>query len=697
MPEGRDGEQVPDAALAAPGAVHSQSGIHTVFISYASSDRAVADSVCAALERAGVNCWIAPRDVTPGELYSEAIVHAIDSAKVVVLVLSQNAAVSQHVLREVERASSKRHPVVSFRIDLAPLPAALEYFLNTSQWLDASAIGVEPALPKLVHAVQRGVAHASDAATSPSAGARSAARTEPDAAVTGQARQRSRLMLAALAAITAFALAYLVVDQFWLSKRVDEQKPSGAATPTSPSNPSVAQAIPDKSIAVLPFADMSAEKNQEYMADGIAEELLNLLAQAPDLKVIARTSSFAFKGQNLEIAEIAKKLNVAHILEGSVRTSGKQIRITAQLVRSADSTHLWSEKYDRSVDDIFAVQDEIANEIVQALQIRLAGGTISRREGGTNNLEAYQLYLRAATASSQSTKASLDAAQDYLKRATKIDPLYGRAWSRLARVVWDKALSGYVTTQEGYESTRKFARHALEISPHIAEAHALLADLYINENYDWAAAEIELQQALDIDPNDPYALMIAAIRASVFGQHEDAYRLSRAALERDPFNTLLIAYHGENLYRMGRFAEAEGHYRSLVDRQPASEYSRVYIGKALLAQGKPAAALSMVQQEISEEARMAYLPVFLQAAGRNTEADAALKAQLEYWGAECPACIARTYAYRGEHEIALEWLERAYQQKDSSLINAVHEPLYGDLADDPRFKTFLRNRLKLPV
>ena len=166
----------------------------------------------AALERAGVRCWIAPRDVTPGELYSEAIVHAIDSAKVVVLVLSQNAAVSQHVLREVERASSKRHPVVSFRIDLAPIPAALEYFLNTSQWLDASATGVERALPKLVDAVQRGVAHASDSAAGHSGGA-ARPRTEPDAAVATQARQRSRLMLVALAAIIAVALAYLVVDQ----------------------------------------------------------------------------------------------------------------------------------------------------------------------------------------------------------------------------------------------------------------------------------------------------------------------------------------------------------------------------------------------------------------------------------------------------------------------------------------------------
>ena len=179
----------------------------------------------------------------------------------------------------------------------------------------------------------------------------------------------------------------------------DHEEAAETAAVATPAPLAALTAVPvapdDKSIAVLPFADMSAEKNQEYMADGIADELLNLLAQAPDLKVIARTSSFAFKGQNIEIAEIAKKLNVAHVLEGSVRTSGDKLRITAQLIRTADSTHLWSERYDRPMDDIFAVQDEIANAIVQALQIKLLGGTLNRRAGGTQNLEAYQLYLRA--------------------------------------------------------------------------------------------------------------------------------------------------------------------------------------------------------------------------------------------------------------------------------------------------------------
>ena len=175
-----------------------------------------------------------------------------------------------------------------------------------------------------------------------------------------------------------------------------------------------------------------AEKDQEYIADGMAEEILNLLAQVPDLKVIARTSSFYFKGKNIEIADIAKKLGVAHVLEGSIRKSGDQLRMTAQLVR-ADSTHLWSETYDRALDDVFEVQDEIANAVVQALQIKLMGGELSRRKGGTQNLEAYQLYLRAESAHDQNTKSSLDAAGEYLDQAIKLDPSYGMAWALLAK------------------------------------------------------------------------------------------------------------------------------------------------------------------------------------------------------------------------------------------------------------------------
>ncbi|MFZ2508935.1 MAG: tetratricopeptide repeat protein [Steroidobacteraceae bacterium] len=696
MPEGRDGEQAPDAALAAPGVVHSRSGTHKVFISYASSDRAVADSVCAALEQVGMMCWIAPRDVTPGELYSEAIVHAIDSTTVVVLVLSQNAAVSQHVLREVERASSKRHPVVSFRIDLAPIPAALEYFLNTSQWLDASATGVERALPKLVDAVQRGVAHASDPTTAHSVGTPPPPpRTDPGASVATQTRQRSRVMLAVLAAITAIAFAYLVVDQFWVPKRVDQQKALVEATSTSPTNPPMTAAIPDKSIAILPFADMSEKKDQEYMSDGIAEELLNLLAQVPDLRVIARTSSFAFKGEKIEIAEIAKKLNVAHVVEGSIRKSGNKLRITAQLVRAADSTHLWSETYDRPLDDIFAVQDEIAGAIVQALQIRLAGGELNRRKGGTQNLEAYQLFLRSLSALNENSKASLDAAGEYAEQAIKIDPSFGNAWMLLGWIVATKTDNGWLDAAEGYERARGLAQHALQVSPDIAEAHALLQYVYQTLDWDWSAAKAEGQRALAIDPTNSVALQMAGILSYTLGRWDDAERQLRAALVRDPLSPYAHFNLGVTYYLAGRFAEAEDMFRKLLELEPSFGWTRRWLAKTLLAQGKPEAALAMVQQETDGASRLAILPVVLQALGRKAEADEALKSLISHWADTWPFYVAQTYAYRGDHDRALEWLERAYKQKDSGLTVLVGEPLFKGMADDPRYKAFLR-KMKLP-
>ncbi len=469
-----------------------------------------------------------------------------------------------------------------------------------------------------------------------------------------------------------------------------------AAQPALATASPVATAAPNKkSIAVLPFTDMSAEKNQEYMSDGIAEELLNLLAQVPELKVIARTSSFAFKDEKIEIAEIAQKLNVAHVLEGSVRKSHNTIRITAQLIRAADSTQLWSETYDRPLDDIFAVQDEIAGAIVQALQIQLMGGTLTRREGGTQNLEAYQLYLRALSATNRNTLSSLDSAGVYLEQAIKLDPAYGMAWYALATVVSMKTDNVWLAPTEGWERVRQLAQHALQLSPDLAEAHARLGWAYMSLDWDWPAAEAEGRRALAIDPTNPTALMAAGRLSATLGRWNDSERQLRAALVRDPLNTYLIWNLGFTYYRAGRFTESESLYRQLLELEPGFLWTRSYLGKTLLAQGKAEAALAMVQQEADEVTRLWFLPIVLQAAGRQAEADEALQAQIAQWADTGAFFVAMTYAYRGDHDRALEWLERAYQQKDASLDEIVGEPLFRNLADDPRYKAFLR-KMNLP-
>jgi TolB-like protein len=291
-----------------------------VFISYASKDVAVADAAVAALERHGVTCWIAPRDVKPGALYAEAIVQAISSARAVVLVLSANSVGSAHVGKEVERASSKRRPAIALRIDDAPLSPALEYFLSESHWIDARAGGMDAALSKLIDAIrdpERAAPKTISTGTSGTSAVKASAL---------HSKSRNRTLFVAGLAVVAVALAALLADKFWVAKRLSTERPIAAKAPAAaPATPT----IPEKSVAVLPFLDINEKKDQEYFSDGLSEELIDLLTKIPDLRVPARTSSFYFKGKQTTIPEIANALRVSHVLEGSVRKSGNELRISA--------------------------------------------------------------------------------------------------------------------------------------------------------------------------------------------------------------------------------------------------------------------------------------------------------------------------------------------------------------------------------
>jgi TolB-like protein/Tfp pilus assembly protein PilF len=648
-----------------------------VFISYASQDKAVADAVCEALERAGVVCWIAPRDVTPGEFYAESIVHAIDATKVIVLVLSRHSADSQHVLREVERASSKRHPVVSFRLDSAPLPAGLEYFLNSSQWLDASTTGVAGSLPRLVDAVKSALSQPV-----------SSARTDAAPPAITRSSGRRRPVLIALAVLASAALAYLAVPKFWLPKPAPA--PSSVTSPSAPT-----AAIPDKSIAVLPFADMSEKKDQEYFADGMAEEIIDLLAKVPDLQVPARTSSFYFKGKPTRISDIARELGVAHLLEGSIRRSGNELRVTAQLIRADNGFHMWSQTYDRELRDIFKVQDEIANAVVQALQIGLMGGPLNRGAGGTQDLEAYQLYLRAVSAGNENSRASVETADRYLEQAIKLDPNFGLAWSALATAVIVETDGGLSPPKEGYEHARQLARHALQLSPNLAQAHTALQYIYRTLDWDWAASEAEGRLALSLDAAEPLAFMYAGMLSATLGRWNDADKQMRSALARDPLNSFQFANLGDALYGAGRFIDAEAAYRKTLQLSPHFVWAPSQLSKILLAEGKQEAALAILQQDQEEQDKLSMLPIVLQAAGRTAESNEAFKTLIAKHSDDSACSIAMTYAYRGDHDNALQWLDRAYKQKDIALVYLVGEHLFKPLANDPRYKAFLR-KMNLP-
>jgi TolB-like protein/Tfp pilus assembly protein PilF len=498
--------------------------------------------------------------------------------------------------------------------------------------------------------------------------------------------------------VAIIALLFLVGGGiFWRYDRKHEvAEPDAAQESATAVTPEVALPAPDaKSIAVLPFADMSPQKDQEYMSDGVAEEVLNRLAQVPDLRVIARTSSFVFKGEKKDIAEIAKRLNVAHVLEGSVRKSGSKVRITAQLIRASDSVHLWSETFDRPLDDIFAVQDEIAGAIAGELQLKLAREPHSRRQGDTHNLEAYELYLRGIRADEQTTKASIEAANEYLQKAVILDPNYGKAWAALSVNITNKTDLGLLDTVEGYERARRSAQHALELSPDVAEGYAALAFIHLVYDWDWPAVEAQVKRTLELDPTNVWALIVAGKLYTVLARWEEAQDQYRVALGRDPLDSYLILNLALTAYLEGRFAESERKYRQLLELEPEFLWTRIALSKTLLAQGKPQAALEMARQETDEPTRLVFVPIMLRAAGEHAAADEALQAQIAQWADTGAFYVAQTYAHRGDHDLAIEWLERAYRQKDPALIEITGEPLFNNMAGDPRFKAFLR-KMKLP-
>jgi len=462
-----------------------------VFISYASQDAAIANTVVGALERAGLRCWIAPRDVVPGALYADEIVRAINESKVVILILSEQAVASSHVGKEIERASSKRRRIIALRTASVTLTRAFEYFLSESQWIDVGAGRIEA---KLVDAVRRHLTP--DSAIEPSI---------PREGLTyghKSATSRGRWLVIALVAVAAVAVAYFVVERFSRAKHLMTNQ---AATQN---------VISDKSVAVLPFTDMSEKKDQEYFADGMAEEIIDLLVNVPELKVPARTSSFYFKGKSITIPEIARELGVAHILEGSVRKSGSHLRVTTQLVSADNGYHLWSETYDRQLEDVFKTQDEIAGAVVAALKLKLAPGQQATSSHRTSNPDAYNQYLLGRQFFEGFTLDGFRRAVDAYRQAIQLDPNYAAAYAELA-------ISEFFVADQTDDTAQKqqalvTADKAVALAPDEADGYADRGYLRYEFAWDWTGAQSDFAKALALNPGDNrfqrrYAQLLGAL------------------------------------------------------------------------------------------------------------------------------------------------------------------------------------------
>jgi TolB-like protein/Tfp pilus assembly protein PilF len=451
--------------------------------------------------------------------------------------------------------------------------------------------------------------------------------------------------------------------------------------------------VPLASIAVLPFSDMSQAKDQGYFSDGISEELLNLLSKIPQLQVTARTSSFAFKGKETGIPEIARTLHVAHVLEGSVRKSGNSVRITVQLINASTDTHLWSQTYDRKLDDIFAIQDEIAADVVKQLKVTLLGEGPKAR---TTDPEAYAFYLQAVQLGRLRTAEAYDQSDALYQKVLAIDPRYAPAWGGLAGNFANRVNLGLLSGPEGNAKSREAALRALSIDERYAPAHARLGLIAMYGDNDLATAAWHFERALALDPADLGVLNTSALLLESLGRLDDALALAKVLVRRDPVNVSALFNLGLYQRYAGQLDAATATYRTVLSLVPGRGNAHAQLGSALLLKGDAKSALGEIEQETIESWKMFGLPMAYHALVRKADSDAALAALINKHEKDAPYNIAYVQAFRGDSDKAFEWLDKAVEYNDSGLADVVSENLFGKIHSDPRWLPFLRKIGKAP-
>ena len=495
----------------------------------------------------------------------------------------------------------------------------------------------------------------------------------------------------AIIAVLVIALAYFAFDKFVLGPRRDAELVQGMqqAVSDQAQAESKVTAESDASIAVLPFVNMSSDAEQEYFSDGLSEELLNLLAKIPELRVIGRTSSFQFKGKNEDLRVIGEKLGVANILEGSVRKSGDTIRVTAQLISAADGAHLWSDTFDRNLDDVFKVQDEIAGSVVETLKLKLLGRAVVQRSTPKNS-EAYDLYLRGHYFYVRLANDQLEKAKGYYEQALALDPELALAWSGMSAVYIGQTLGGELPVDLGRGLAMEALEKALAIDPMLAGAHYRLGFIRLLFDWDWPGAEDAFRQTLVIEPNSAQALSGLGLLSMALDRPEDAIDFQQQSLKMDPLRAASHHNLGFVNYQQDRYEAAEAAFR--IAREIAGgSYTRsnFYIALSLLGEGKIEAARSEIANETGEQWRLAGTTTIAHALGREAESEAALLKLVENFSDTAALVIAEAYAYRGDSDSALEWLEKAHEQHDILIPWITNDPLLKSLHGDPRFDDFV--------
>jgi adenylate cyclase len=450
-----------------------------------------------------------------------------------------------------------------------------------------------------------------------------------------------------------------------------------------------------KSIAVLPFANMSDEAENEYFSDGMTEEIINALAQLEDLRVAARTSSFAFKGTSPDLAEVSSKLKVATVLEGSVRKAGDRLRITAQLIDASSGYHLWSERYDRRLEDVFAIQDEIAKAIADKLQVTLgAGGRESLVGPPTENLEAYDLYLRGRFLVTQGGEA-VRTGLEYFHQALATDPQYALAHAGIAEAYHWLGATGIIRPRDVLPKAREAAMRALELDETLAEAHFQLGLLAWAFDFEWSTAEEHLLRALALNPDLPQVHSLYGFFLASMGRFEESLSNLQRGVQLDPLAQIAHTWFGQVLTWLERFPEAIHRLRTAVELNPTSWHANHILGMAYRLDSNYPAAVEALQKAMSLAGRHPWsvleLGLTYLASGSPSQAEALYDELSSRWNREYvpPTNLSFLSGALGRVDEAFEWLERAYDERDTLMTWVKILPHFDPLRDDPRYSLVL--------
>ena len=651
-----------------------------VFMSYASQDAAAAQRICEALRSAGIEVWFDREELRGGDAWDQKIRHEIHDCALFIPIVSQHTKerLEGYFRREWRLAIERSGDMAESKAFLVPVvidgtpdhDRSVPEKFRELQWTRLPA-GETP--PEFVARIKKLLSGESAPVPTMSRGAVAAARTS---------RRSSRLVPVVLAVVLAAVAAYLLVEKLWIAK-------------------SVAFAPPAHSIAVLPLANESGDASQQYFSDGISEDLITALSQFPGLKVIGRTSAFQFRDSKADSRSIGAKLQVAHLLEGSVRRSGDVVRVSAELINTEDGSAQWSERYDRPYKDLFALQDEITRAVAGALKAKLLPGEHAAAQSErppSGSLEAYNAFLQGQFYLSRNTEADDRKAIESFTQATELDPRYALAWSGLSRS-WTELGAYFLEigpAQEAFAKAREAVDRAIALSPELAAAHVARGQLLQWGDFDWRAAEAEFRRAMELSPNDSEAKFYLGTQLATFGEVEPAIALTRQTIATEPLRAECHWWLGLYFSSLNRLDEAEREMRRAIELQPVAGDFHYTLAIIEIQRGNAQAALDAAQREVPGVLQDAALALARQIGGDHRAADAALRKLIDKQANGAPYQIAQVYALRNDANETFAWLDRAWSRRDPGVSILLFDPLIGRYKNDPRFAAFCK-KVGLPT